>query len=207
MPCSHTMRMSWRPPRASDERKPAMLPAANIRMRKSSRRNMGSGTRRSTAMNTPRRASPPAISPITVESHGRSFQSSCVREQRLAEPGFIFAGRESQQPPHIPSDVLGRGRGHDPEHLCTGCLLDLFRLVEELLVELLAGTKPHDLDRLTVRVAPGKSHEVVGQVHYPNWLAHVEDQEVTPRAKRCGVEDQPGRLWDGHEEARHIRQR
>ena len=42
-----------------------MLPAVNIRMRNSSSRNMGSGTRRSTAMKTTSRARPPAISPMT----------------------------------------------------------------------------------------------------------------------------------------------
>ena len=65
MPCSQTMSISWSPPRASDERNPARLPALNIRIRKSSSRNIGSATWTSTRAKSPSNNTPPAISPIT----------------------------------------------------------------------------------------------------------------------------------------------
>ena len=59
------MRMNWSPPRARDDRNPAMLPAVNIRIRNSSSRNIGSDTRPSTMANRTSNSAPPAISAIT----------------------------------------------------------------------------------------------------------------------------------------------
>ena len=72
IPCSQMMRMNCRPPRASEERKPAMLPAVNVRIRKRSRWNIGSATRRSTKTNRTSIAPPSSAAddPGVAPAHG-----------------------------------------------------------------------------------------------------------------------------------------
>ena len=57
--------MNISPPRPTDARKLEMLPALKARMRKSDRRNIGSGERRSTWVKTKSMATPPTSAPMT----------------------------------------------------------------------------------------------------------------------------------------------
>jgi len=59
------MSMNCRPPRAMLARKLLMFPAANARVLKRLRRNIGSGTRRSTQRKMASRSAPPTSMPIT----------------------------------------------------------------------------------------------------------------------------------------------
>ena len=82
--------------------------------------------------------------------------------------------------------------------------LDRLGVVEERLVELLAGAQPDVLDRHRIRVTPGQPREVARQVDDADRLAHVEDEQVARLAEQRRLEDEPGRLGDGHEVAGHL---
>ena len=71
-------------------------------------------------------------------------------------------------------------------------------------MELLAGPQADVLDRDRIRVAPGQPREVARQVDDPHRLAHVQDEQVARLAEQRGLEDQPRRLRDRHEEAGHL---
>ena len=59
MPCNQMTSMNISPPRPTDARKLEMLPALKARIRKSERRNIGSGERRSTWVKMNSMATPP----------------------------------------------------------------------------------------------------------------------------------------------------
>jgi hypothetical protein len=65
MPWSQMIIMNWRPPRAIEDSRPAMLPAVNALIRKRRSWNIGRGTIRSITTNAARTASPPASSVMT----------------------------------------------------------------------------------------------------------------------------------------------
>ncbi len=66
MPCNQMMRMNIIPPRASEDRRLAMLPAVKGRIRKRRRRNIGWSTRVSIQANTTSTARPPKSAPSTL---------------------------------------------------------------------------------------------------------------------------------------------
>ena len=66
IPCSQMISMNIRPPRLSEARKLATLPALKARMRKSERRNIGWATFVSMIPKTTRMAMPPKISAMTT---------------------------------------------------------------------------------------------------------------------------------------------
>ena len=102
IPCSQMMRMNCRPPRPIADRSAAMLPAANARMRKRSRWNIGSSTRVSITQNTTSSAMPPSsidrtngdVHPIVV---------AAVRLDPVRDPDHHAdeAEREGRVPPPV----------------------------------------------------------------------------------------------------------
>ncbi len=66
MPWSQMISMNMRPPRLSEARKLATLPAVKARIRNSVSRNMGWATRVSMTPKTTSKTTPPKISPITT---------------------------------------------------------------------------------------------------------------------------------------------
>ncbi len=82
--------------------------------------------------------------------------------------------------------------------------LDGLGVVEQRLVELLAGPQADVLDRDRVGVAAGQPRQVAREVDDPDRLAHVEHEQVARLAEQRRLEDQPRRLRDRHEVAGHL---
>ena len=88
----------------------------------------------------------------------------------------------------------------DPPHRrCLG-------LREQLLVQLLSrpDTREHDLDVL-VRTLPRHPDHVLGQLHDPHRLSHVQHTQIAILGHRPTVQHQTGRLRNTHEVPRHLR--
>ena len=71
--------------------------------------------------------------------------------------------------------------------------LDRLGVVEERLVQLLAGAQADVLDRDRVRVSPGQARQVAREVHDADRLAHVEDEQVARLAEQRRLQDEPRR--------------
>ena len=77
--------------------------------------------------------------------------------------------------------------------------------VEQLLVELLAGTDAHHLDRdVAAGLVARELDHAAGEVDDPDRLAHVEHEDVAALGDAGGLDHQLHGLGDGHEEARHL---
>ena len=116
--------------------------------------------------------------------------------------------------------VEGLGHLHQPAFVLTGRLvvvaaglgdLDLrvggrkvvFLVGKDFLVEFLAVTQTGELD-LDV-LGTGEGDHPLCEIHDPDRLAHVEDEDLTALAHRAGLEHKFAGLRDEHEEADDVR--
>ena len=74
-------------------------------------------------------------------------------------------------------------------------------VVEECFVQALAGSQARVHDRDPLRVQPGKTDQVPGQVHDLDRLAHVQDVDVAAHGRGPGLQDERDGFRDRHEVA------
>src|SRR3569833_75050 len=84
-------------------------------------------------------------------------------------------------------------------------LVGAFEARRELLDQLLTGpnTAVANLDVL-VRTETRKRDQVSGEVHDPNRLAHIENEDLATFAHGASLQHQLARLGNGHEVSRHV---